>query len=232
MGLDQYVYRVSKFDKKYDYLDKVITYEEYVHLQYDELVHIWNEDHIFLPKVKDFFKTVTFQSGFDVEKAFIEQIPNIEIKEDFSIVNETLKDKVYEVNVSNDNKTYTLVIDTSQTKYQVLSQCKCLYAEEVAYWGNKLFLSNWFYKNTHYKTMNIDDTNNMYYPLTKEQWLILVEDLKSLLYKQITKPFEDEYTINLEDISLDFIRDSFKELTNLINETDFDNQLLCYCASW
>ena len=220
MGLDQYLYRINKMPEKYINIFKdTISEDQYNKLK--EELSFYDDDNNFSLKYidKKFISKCKYQCRFyDIKRALKEQYPEINIDNieyvsreyygDTMVMNITIfNDKTYRVEFKKD-KVYTY-LDTLTANV--------IYNEEIAYWRKAYYISDLVEK---YTCFNHSDNNVTYIPLTLE----IIQNIIQELTKYLVEGKEDE-DLNMDTYS---IANSIKEFREIITETDFDNQCLCY----
>ena len=106
--------------------------------------------------------------------------------------------------------------------------------EEVGYWRKANAIHNWFVQNVQNGVDNCE-----YYEVNKEQ----LEELLSICKKIMEdKTLASEYlpttsgfffgTTEYDEWYFEDIEYTIELLTKTLEETDFDNEMICYSSSW
>ena len=219
MGLDQYIHRVKMMPDEYKELfKKPVTYEKYNKLIempifcFRELEH--NEYFKFIPD-KYRIKCKCMNEFYNTEQLMLDKY-HIDIKNLRLEYKEDGHKKVTFVYTDQSNEKYTLdfyynddsYVYSKEVDYEVIFK-----DNEVCYWRKAYHIRELFVQYANY---DIED-NCTFIPLNKDQLNNILSTL-TILSSNITS----------EDIDYDTVHQSISMLNEAIENTDFDNELLCY----
>ena len=228
MGLDMYLGRYHKPD---------ITKDKF-NVEETEKLKDWDSDYTVLSSLPDCFKNIA------KKVTVTNQFYNMEkISQDFAdgeklsisgysggkILFRNYEKKI-KLDLSNEQITDEYIINKEETAYVVQGEY------EVAYWRKANQIRQWFVD--HIEEFNEDD-NGKYYEVTRELLEDLICDCKYVLNNHDEAnniiPSSSGFFFGNTDYDEWYFKDlenTIKQCNQVINETNWDNEIVVYTESW